>query len=395
MSPRGCVVIGSSRIELSRKALAGNIRFLKSRIGTGTVFSSVIKGNAYGHNIEDFVPLAEKCGVRHFSVFSIDEAARAYEAFSEDSHLMIMGYIDDTDLEWAIARDISFYVFDLGRLQAALKCARRLGIAARVHLEIETGLNRTGLTTEDLGKAVEIIGQNRESLQVDGVCTHYAGAESIGNHWRITNQIRCFKEITDQLEAEGFNIPTRHTACSAAALRYPDTIMDMVRFGIAQYGYWPSKETRIQYFMEEGQNGKPLSRSPLRAVLTWKSRVMGVKSVNAGEYVGYGTLYQTSRQQKVATVPIGYYHGFARNLSNLGHVLVRGKRAQILGFVSMNMIIVDITSVRDVEKGDEVVVIGKQGRNEISVSSFGELSRNLNYEVLVRIPAEIPRVVVD
>jgi alanine racemase len=388
-------VIPSSRIELSRKALAGNIRFLRCRIGKDTLFSSVIKGNAYGHNIKDFVPLAESCGVRHFSVFSIEEAVDAHEAMSEDCHLMIMGYIDNADLEWAITRGVSFYVFDLGRLQGALGTARKLGIPARVHLEVETGLNRTGLDRCDLGKAMDAFRTNPESLRLEGVCTHYAGAESIGNFWRITNQIRTFKDILCELEAEGEDIPVRHSACSAAALRYPETIMDMVRIGIAQYGYWPSKETRIQYFTEVSQGGRPPGRSPLRAVLTWKSRIMGVKSVRAGEYIGYGTIYQTDRPQRIATVPVGYSQGFARSLSNLGHVLVRGKRARILGFVSMSVIIIDISHIRDAVEGDEVVIIGKQGRNEITVSSFSELSRNLNYEVLVRIPSEIERVIVD
>jgi alanine racemase len=147
--------------------------------------------------------------------------------------------------------------------------------------------------------------------------------------------------------------------------------------------------------MQEEQSAKQPKRSPLRRVLTWKSRIMGTKNVNAGEYVGYGTIYQTSRPHTIATVPIGYFQGFARSLSNLGYVLVHGRRAQILGFVSMNAIIIDITGTADARKGDEVVIIGKQGRNEISVASFSEMSRNLNYEVLVRIPSEIPRVVVD
>jgi alanine racemase len=388
-------VIPSSRIELSGKALAGNIRFLRNRIGPDAVFSSVIKGNAYGHNIKEFVPLAEGCGVRHFSVFSIEEAVCAHEAISEDSHVMIMGYIDNSDLEWAITRGVSFYVFDLGRLQEALRTARRVGAQARVHLEVETGLNRTGLERCHLDQAMSILRSNRESLRLEGICTHFAGAESIGNYWRIMNQIQSFKDILSDLEALVENGAIRHSACSAAALRYPETIMDMARIGIAQYGYWPSKETRIQYFTEIAQGGKPPRRSPLRAVLTWKSRIMALKSVGAGEYIGYGTIYQTSRPQKIATVPVGYSQGFARSLSNLGYVLVRGKRAQILGFVGMSMIIIDITHIKDVVKGDEVVIIGRQGRNDISVSSFGEMSRNLNYEVLVKIPSEIPRVVVD
>jgi alanine racemase len=388
-------MITSSRVEISKKALARNIRFLRKKIGKGAIFSSVIKGNAYGHCIEKFVPLAESCGIRHFTVFGVEEAVRAEEVRTEDSHIMITGFVDDADLEWPISRDISFYVFDMGRLQAAAAAARKAGRKARIHLELETGLNRTGFGRGQFDQVAETVRNNGDCLQVDGICTHYAGAESIGNFLRITNQIKVFREMTAELEALGVRARIKHTACSAAAMRYPDTIMDLVRFGIAQYGYWPSRETRMQFLIEEEECGAGHRRNPLRRVLTWKSRIMSVKEVAAGQYVGYGTVYQTGRRQKVATVPVGYYQGFARSLSNLGHVLVRGKRAPCLGFVSMNVIIVDVSSIPDVSLGDEVVIIGRQGKNEITVNSFSEMSRNLNYEVLVRIPSEIPRVVVN
>jgi alanine racemase len=385
----------SSYIELSRKALEKNIRFLKRRIGKAAVFSSVIKGNAYGHNIEDFVPLAVKCGLKHFSVFSVEEAAAASAYLPNGCNLMIMGYIDNEDLEWAIARGISFYVFDRGRLEAAVAKARTLGMKAHVHLEIETGLNRTGFEERELERALDIVGRNRDSIVVEGVCTHFAGAESIANFWRISNQIQRFKDTVPLLERQGLSGFTKHTACSAAALRYPETIMDMVRFGIAQYGYWPSMETRIQYFLEREEHGEAHGQNPLRAVLTWKSRIMGIREVKTGEYVGYGVIYQTSRAQRIAAVPIGYSHGFARSLSNLGYVLVHGRRSPVVGFVSMNAITIDVSHIPDVCTGDEVVIVGRQGKNEISIGSFSDMSRNLNYEVLVRIPSDIPRVIVN
>jgi alanine racemase len=385
----------SSYIELSRTALERNIRFLTKRIGKSSVFSSVVKGNAYGHNIRDFIPLAVECGIRHFSVFSAEEAAEAYRHSSSDCHIMIMGYIDAGDLRWAVSKGVSFYVFDRGRLEAAVVAARALGIAARIHLEIETGLNRTGLDGQELQRALDLVKRNPDCLKLEGVCTHYAGAESIANFWRIKNQIQRFEEAVSRLERQGISVPRKHTACSAAALRYPETIMDLVRFGIAQYGYWPSKETRIQYSLERQEDGKPHGPNPLKAVLTWKSRIMGIRQVKTGEYVGYGTIYQTSRAQQIATVPVGYSHGFARSLSNLGHVLVHGRRSPVVGIVSMNAVMIDVSHVPDVRIGDEVVLIGRQGKNEVTISSFSDMSRNLNYEVLVRIPSEIPRVIVS
>ena len=384
----------TSTIELSKSALKKNIRFLKKCIGPKTKFSSVIKGNAYGHGIDVFVPLAESCGVRHFSVFSAYEALRAFSSLTcPDSEIMIMGSIDSEELEWAIVNGISFYVFNLERLEDALHTARRLGAVAKIHLEIETGLHRTGLEKKDLQKAVQWIRKNLDSFSVEGLCTHYAGAESIANYFRIQKQIQSFQEQYQWLQKEEIPIKARHTACSAAALNYPDARMDMVRCGIAHYGFWPTKESRMQYMLNNDQEMK--KSDSLRRVMRWKSHIMSKKIVQAGEFIGYGMAYQATRDLKIASVPVGYCHGFARKLSNLGHVLVHGKRRRVVGLVNMNMMMIEITDSPEVKIGDEVVVIGRQKKQQISVASFSDMTNYLNYEVLARLPSEIPRKVVE
>ncbi len=388
-------MLNPSWIEISESALRHNIRFLKKWIGSSATFSSVIKGNAYGHGIEAFVPLAEKCGLRHFSVFSADEAERALICRTKKkSEIMIMGAIDDEDLEWAIENGISFYVFDLDRLEAARQAAVKAGSPARIHIELETGMNRTGLREAEVDRAVVMLKSHPESFIVEGICTHYAGAESIGNYFRIKNQIRIFDELSTRMEGEDIHPRRKHTACSAAALNYPDTIMDMVRFGIAQYGFWPTQETRMHYFIQHSPESNHRTTQLLKPVMSWKSRIMAIQDVAAGEFIGYGMTYQATRKQKIASVPVGYFHGFARNLSNLGHVLVRGRRALVVGTVAMNMMMIDVTDIPGIQKGDEVVIIGKQKRMNISVASFSDMTRNLNYEVLVSLSCEIPRVVV-
>lgn len=226
--------------------------------------------------------------------------------------------------------------------------------------------------------------------ELEGLCTHYAGAESSGNYLRIKRQIRQFRIMVSWLSHEGIHAKCHHTACFAAALTYPETVMDMVRIGIAQYGYWPSKETYMHHFLKNP--GEP---DPLKRVLSWSSRVMSTKEVKTGEFVGYGTSYLAGIPTKVATVPIGYAQGFTRKLSNLGRVLVGGKRTSVIGVINMNMMLVDITETSHVKRGDVVVLIGQQNDLEISVSSFSELTQNLNYETLVRLPADIPRIIVD
>jgi alanine racemase len=385
----------TSVIELSRSALQANLKFLTRRIGPRARFSSVIKGNAYGHGVEYFVPIAEECGVRHFSVFGADEALAAHHASTVGSHIMIMGWMDEPETEWAIRNEVSFWVFDLERLYSALNYARGMKQRARIHLELETGLNRTGLQEDQLHRAVETIRGNPEHFQVDGVCTHFAGAESVANYLRIQRQIERFHSLIAYLRSEGIEPGLRHAACSAAIFFYPETVLDMVRCGIAQYGYWPSRETKMRHVLERAPNQRSRVRDPLRRVIKWKSKVMSVKDVGPGEFVGYGNAYLTTRQMRIASVPVGYFHGFSRNLSNLGHVLIHGRQSQVVGVVNMNMMLVDVTDMPGVSRGDEVVIIGRQRRIDITVASFGDLTRYLNYEVLVRLPSEIPRVIVE
>ncbi len=389
-------MFSTSSIELSESALKRNIRFLKNSIGPNTKFSSVVKGNAYGHGIREFVPMAERCGVRHFSVFSAAEAHVALRSLVRDSEIMIMGDLADDAMEWAIENCISFYVFDLARLHEAVEKATKLRMKAKIHLEIETGLHRTGLEGQDLLDAIDIIRRNPNKLVVEGVCTHYAGAESSGNYLRIQGQMHRFAQQCEWLKNQNIDIGLRHAACSAAAFVYPDSILDMVRIGIAQYGFWPSKETEMHYVLQHGQQAtdKVKNRDPLRRVITWKSRVMSIKKVEKGDFVGYGNTYLTMRKEKVGVVPIGYSDGFSRNLSNLGHVLVRGRRAPVVGVVNMNSMMINITEIPGVEVGDEVVILGKQNRMQISVGSFSDMTRYMNYEILVRLPGETPRIVV-
>ena len=384
----------SSVIELSRPALARNLRFLQKAIGPTVRISSVIKGNAYGHGIDPFVPLAETCGIRHFSVFDADEAYRVRQCQTvPETDVMIMGYADAEGLAWSIEHGVSFYVFDMSRLIEASRLAEKIGRPARIHLELETGMNRTGLRDVDIKDATRLIKANVDSVKLESVCTHFAGAESVANYKRIQEQIAEFNRLCAVIIDEGVTIPARHSASSAAALTYPETRMDMVRIGIAQYGFWPSKETEMQYLLGENANAKRQYSDPLRRVLRWSSRIMHIAPVEAGEFVGYGTMYMTVRPQRVATVPVGYSHGFRRSLSNLGRVLIRGKRANVIGLVNMSMILVDVTSIPGVDVGDEAVIIGKQKNARISVGSFSDLANLVNYEMLVRLPSDIPRVV--
>jgi len=379
-----------SYIEISKSALQNNFDFLKQQYGDHVRISSVVKANAYGHGITQFVPLVEASGIDHFSVFSMDEALKVKHSLKNHADIMVMGWTHPDDMEWGINNGIELYVFEPGVLINILSVAKRIKKAASIHLEVETGMNRTGLNTIELKKVVKLINDNRDLLKIRGVCTHYAGAESISNYVRIKSQIQKFNRKDKWLAKLGIVPEYKHTACSAASIAYPQTRMDMVRIGILQYGFWPSPETFLTY-----THGKQVKDDPLNRVISWKSTVMSTKDVNEGEFVSYGTTYLAKRNMRIAVIPTGYSHGYSRSLSNQGRVLIQGQRVGVVGLINMNMLIADISELDGVEIGDEVVFIGKQGEHEITVGSFVEFSDQMNYELLARLPQSIPRTVVD
>ncbi|MCF8332998.1 MAG: alanine racemase [Bacteroidales bacterium] len=378
----------TSVIELSQEAVDNNIAFIKNNLGANVKMSSVVKGNAYGHGIEYFVPMAEKAGIDHFSVYSSDEAWQVQSVCSPETDIMIMGYIDEHDRDWVIENGLEFFVFQVETLKEVIERSRKLGKKARIHLELETGMNRTGLNRRQLRQCLPLLREHADHLALKGVCTHYAGAESIANHVRVQKQITKFNRTYKWLLEQGIRPETRHTACSAAAVAYPKTQMDMVRIGILQYGFWPSKETQIHY-LHKSKN----KINPLMQIIRWRSRIMSLKNVRQGEFISYGTTYMALEKKRIAIVPVGYAHGFSRSLSNQGRVLIKGQRVGVIGMVNMNMLIADVTYLSRVKLGDEVVMIGQQGENKITVSSFGELSDQVNYELLTRLPSRIRRVI--
>ncbi|MBL3655740.1 alanine racemase [Fulvivirga sediminis] len=380
----------TSFIMLDYDALSANIDFIKSHLRPGVKLSSVIKGNAYGHGIREMVPLLQKCGVDHFSVFSAVEAQAVHKITGADCTIMIMGHIHDHDIEWAIKNKIEFFVFDYERGAVAIDIAKKIKQTARIHVELETGFNRTGFNKKDLLKFIKLIKTNKEYLQISGVCTHYAGAESVANFVRVKKQINKYNKLCKLLSDNGLETGLRHTACSAAAMAYPKTQMDMVRIGILQYGFWPSKEILIDHLSKSKNADK---QDPLKRVITWSSSVMSLKDVKTGDFIGYGTSFLAHHDMRVAIVPVGYAHGYGRALSNHGRVLVKGNRVGVVGMVNMNMMMIDITGIPEVERGTPVILIGEEDNVTISVASFGEMSNQLNYELLTRLPLDIPRLI--
>src|SRR6056297_3491586 len=282
----------TSVIEINRSALIHNLNFLQDYLGGDTKISSVVKANAYGHGVEQFVPIAESAGIDHFAVFSGDEAKRVCAIKHDSTDIMIMGWMNGEELEWAVKNGVEFFVFEQERLEESLELAKQFNTKAIIHIEVETGMNRTGFSQKALHKVVKFINNNREYFHVRGLCTHYAGAESIANHVRVQRQIKKYNRVYKWITNRGINPELRHTACSAAAITYPKTRMDMVRVGILQYGFWPSPETFIHFVHKRMEKSEVLKR-----VLNWKTQIMTIKTVKAGEFVSYGNHYMAQEEK--------------------------------------------------------------------------------------------------
>jgi alanine racemase len=375
----------SSQIHLNKSALKTNLEFIRSLLSKETKLSIVVKSNAYGHGLNQFTKTAYEFGADHFSVFCYDEAQSVKKNLPK-ADVMIMGWISDNDIIKAIRKGIEFYIFEIDRLEKTLSKAKKINIPAKIHLELETGMNRTGLNEDEFFEAIRIIKENRNVFNLKGICSHLAGPESQANYFRIRKQIERFnhyKKISEDFDL----IPEYyHLANSAGLLSYPEVEYDMVRTGIISYGLWPSKETFISYITKLGTRHDPLKR-----VISWKSKVMSVKEIKTGEFVGYGNYYLANDDMQIAIIPVGYSNSFNRSLTNRGRVLIRGVRCSVIGVVNMNMIIADVTNIPFVSIGDEAVLIGRQGDLQISISSFSDYTDQLNYETLSNLPLNIPR----
>ncbi|HBI02069.1 MAG TPA: alanine racemase [Flavobacterium sp.] len=376
----------NSVIELNPDSYQNNLLFLKKMYGKNVILSSVVKGNAYGHGIEEFVTMAHKSGVSHFSVFDVAEAQLVKKQLPKKVTILIMGFVSDELMEWVIQNDIEFFVFDKKRIELAIKISKKLNKKAIVHIEVETGMNRTGFVQNELNSLISLLKKEENHIEFKGLCTHFAGAESMSNYFRVKQQIERFEKIYAYFCVKNLIPKIKHSACSAASIMFPETRMDMVRIGIMQYGLWPSPEVFASYI-----SSKKKKIDPLKRVISWKSQVMSIKKIDACEFIGYGTSFMAKEKMKIATIPIGYAHGYSRSLSNKGRVIINQHRCMVVGTVNMNMMLVDVSDIPSIQIGDEVILIGSQEKIDVSVASFSENSNQLNYELLTRISKSIPR----
>ena len=383
----------SSYIALSKKNLIHNIKQFKSMAKTGTKFAVVIKGNAYGHG-QNIVAKILNPHVDYFFINSIEELALLRKVSKKP--VLLLGFVEKKDLNQAIKLGCILTFFSIESLKEIAQIAKKLKKIQEVHVPVDALLGREGFLFHELIPLFREI-KNLEYIKLSGLYAHFANIEDTRlkeeSFWRAKNPTHAYRQINNFIQAEelvkkfGFKSFDTHISSTSGFLAYEKRkgINPIIRLGIGVYGMWPSKYLESIY-----KN----SNFNLKPVLSWKTKIAQIKILPKGYSIGYGLTHKTKEETKIALIPQGYSDGIDRKLSNRGEFLIGGTRCKILGRVSMNMCVVDVSHLKNVGQEDEVVILGKQGKKTITAEEIAEKIGTINYEVTARISSLLPRVFV-
>jgi alanine racemase len=356
--------------EIDLDALADNVRLLKSQ-ANGAALLAVVKANAYGHGAVAVARAALAAGADRLGVICLDEGEQLRRAGITEP-ILVMGHTSAREAQRLVDLSLTPSVVSSEVALALARVASERRIEMPVHLKVDTGLNRYGLPASkaaDLGRWL----RDLAGIQTEGLFTHFASADE-GDKSYTVEQHKLFLAVAEQLDW----VPIRHVSNTATLLDMPDMSLDMVRPGLGIYGCYPSSQVKRSL--------------PLRPVLSLRGRIARLTSLAPGESVSYGRTWRAPRPSLIGLLMCGYADGLPRALSNRGSVLVRGRRAPIVGRVCMDMCMVDVSDIPDVALDDEVVIIGRQGEEEISADEVAELCGTISYEILCGISARVPRL---
>lgn len=365
--------------DIDVNALLFNFDQIQQNMIPGTKIMAVVKADAYGHGAAPLARLIEPLDyLWGFATATIDEAVELRNAGIKKP-VLILGYTFPECYEEVIRYDIRQTVFELEMAEALSREALRQGKKAYIHIKLDTGMGRIGYQSAQ--KAAEDIRKIKDlpMIETEGVFTHFANADTKDRELTC-RQLLKFREMVQAMENAGAVFTFKHCANSAGIIEFSEEKFDLVRAGIISYGMWPSPEVRKD-------------RLELKPVLSLRSHVVYVKTVEAGQPVSYGSTWIAKERRRIATVPVGYGDGYPRSLSNKGYVLLKGCRVPIVGRVCMDQLMVDVTDIpEEVKTGDRVTLIGTDRGVSITAEEVGDLSGRFNYELMCDLGTRIPRV---
>ena len=362
-----------SWIDVDLNALAGNCRRVKAMVGAERKMMAVVKANGYGHGAVSVAQVALKHGAEFIGVASVGEALDLREA-GIDKPILVLTYICPEAIPQIIRQNITISVFDLEHARQFNQVAHACGADLRIHLKIDSGMGRLGIMPEAASQFLHAL-DGLTHLKVEGIYTHFAVADEDPIY--TNQQVATFKHVVRSLQAQGFQFDYIHCSNSAGILLVQDDLFNMVRPGLLLYGLSPSRHIPCPPGFQE--------------LITWKTTVVQVREMPPNYPIGYGNTYFTGGQERVAILPVGYADGLRRSPTTWREVLVHGRRAPLIGRVSMEKIAVNVSDIPDVKIGDEVVLLGKQGDQHITVDEVAEWLGTINYEIITTIMSRAPR----
>jgi len=362
-----------SRVDIDAEALANNVQLIKTHIGDDVALMAVVKANGYGHGAITVARTALLNGATYLAVANIAEAMDLRDA-GITAPILVLSYVPVFAVRQAIQHNISVLLFDAELAHQYDRIARDVNGKLSVHIKVDTGMGRMGVLPGDAVRLFRTV-YTMQNIEIEGIYTHFSSADD--NLEYTQEQLQTFKDVVAPLRATGFNFKYIHTANSAGILGSRENYFNMVRAGLLLYGLQPSDSLK-------GLKG-------LKPVMSWKTVIAQVKTLPPKSPVGYGNTYKTRKQETIAILPIGYADGLRRAPQTWREVLVHGKRAPIVGRISMEKTTINVTNIPDVSIGDEVVLLGKQGGDEITADEIARWLGTINYEVVTSILARSPR----
>ena len=368
--------------EVDLDAIWENMVHMKENIAENTKILAVIKTDGYGHGGVPIAKMLEQLDFMFGYAAATYEEAHVLREAGVKKPILILGYTFPYCYEELIREEIRPAVYRRDTVEELTTAAAKVGKKAKVHIKVDTGMGRIGITPDEEGlEFVRFLIEHPE-LEVEGVFTHFAKSDET-DKTSANHQLELFQNFIDKIQTElGITIPVKHCSNSAAILEMPQANMDMVRAGITTYGLYPSEEVSKDIV-------------PLRAAMSLYSHIVYCKTIHAGQSVSYGGLFTATKDTRVATIPVGYGDGYPRSLSGKGYVLIHGKKAPILGRVCMDQFMVDISEIPEAMEGDKVTLLGMDGTERITAEELGELSGRFNYEFVCDLGKRIPRVYIQ
>jgi alanine racemase len=361
--------------EIDLDAIAYNVRAFKRHVGKAVQVMAVVKANAYGHGAVPVAQAALEAGATWLAVHRAGEGVELRQA-GVVAPILVMGYTPPAGAEMVARWQLTPSLITAEFAAALSARAEALGVTVPVHVKVDTGMSRYGLLPAEVLDFVRGLG-NRPGIRLEGLFTHFATADA-ADQTHLRRQLATFQEVLAAVRGAGIHVPLAHAANSAATMSLPEAHLDAVRIGIAMYGLDPSDEWPPVF--------------AIRPALTLKSRVSRVRELPPGAGVSYGRTFVAQAPMRAALIPVGYGDGYHRNLSNKSSVLIRGRRAPILGRVCMDQFVVDASAIPDVQQDDEVVLIGRQGAGQIRAEEVARLAGTINYEVTTALLPRVTRV---